>query len=282
MKKFLCEPLVHFLFIGALLFLGFSVFSVDYQAQDTTIVVTENDISVLKADFERTWQRPPRDTELKGLLDEMVREEIAYREGLALGLDRDDPYIRRRLRMKLELMLEDISAQGSPTDEALQQFLAENPEKFLQEARYGFSQIYLNPSQRGDTLEKDAQRLLEQLNQNGAGVDLTTVGDSIMLPRTIPLSPSSVINRQFGSDFTGQLADLEVGSWQGPIRSGYGLHLVLIEERVEARAPDFTEIRTLVERDYELQLRKELKDKIYSSLREKYTVVVEPENSPET
>ena len=282
MKKILSEPLLHFLFIGALLFLGFAVFSSDDQGQDTTIVVTENDISVLKADFERTWQRPPREKELKGLLDDMVREEIAYREGLALGLDRDDPYIRRRLRMKLELMLEDISAQGSPTDDMLQQFLAENQEKFRQEARYGFSQIYLNPSQRRDTLEEDAQRLLEQLNQDSTRGAPATVGDSIMLPRTFPLSPSSVINRQFGSDFPGKLAELGVGAWQGPIRSGYGLHLVLLEERVAERAPELAEIRPLVERDYELQLRTELKEKIYSSLREKYTVVFDTVNSPES
>lgn len=282
MKKILTEPLVHFLLIGALLFLSFSVFSSDDQSMDTTIVVTENDITLLMADFERTWQRPPREQELKGLLDEMVREEIAYREGLALGLDRDDPYIRRRLRMKLELMLEDISAQGSPTEDELQQFLLENREKFRQEPRYRFSQIYLNPIQRSDTLEKDAEMLLGLLNQEGAEVDLERLGDSIMLPKTFPLSPSSVINRQFGSDFTAQLSELAIGSWQGPIRSGYGLHLVLIEERVEANDPDLAEIRPLVERDYEMKLRQELKDKIYSSLREKYTVVVESENSPES
>ncbi|RZW12909.1 MAG: peptidyl-prolyl cis-trans isomerase, partial [Desulfobulbaceae bacterium] len=114
MKRILTEPLVHFLLIGALLFLGFSVFRASDESMDTTIVVTDNDIKVLKADFERTWQRPPREAELEGLLEEKIREEIAYREGLALGLDRDDPYIRRRLRMKLELLLEDISAQASP------------------------------------------------------------------------------------------------------------------------------------------------------------------------
>ncbi|NNF47237.1 MAG: peptidyl-prolyl cis-trans isomerase [Desulfofustis sp.] len=276
MKRILTEPLVHFLLIGALLFLGFSVFRASDESMDTTIVVTDNDIKVLKADFERTWQRPPREAELEGLLEEKIREEIAYREGLALGLDRDDPYIRRRLRMKLELLLEDISAQASPGDEELQKFLEENREKFRQEPRYSLYQVYLNPSQRKETLQKDAEELLQRLKKGGDEVDPGQIGDSIMLPRAFPLSPATVINRQFGSDFTTQLSDLETGTWQGPIRSGYGIHLVLINQRIEGRDPDLAEIRPMVEREYELIMRKELKEKIYANLREKYTVVVEP------
>lgn len=282
MKRIITEPLVHFLFIGALLFAGFSVLQSDDQTTDTTIVVTDSDIKILKADFERTWQRSPRDGELEGLIEEKIREEIAYREGLALGLDRDDPYIRRRLRMKLELMLEDISAQGSPADEELQNFLDDNRAKFRQEPRYSLSQVYLNPAQRRGTLEKDAEELLEQLKQGGDRVDLGQIGDSIMLPRDFPLSPASIINRQFGSDFTTQLSDLDTGVWQGPIRSGYGIHLVLIDERVEGRDPELEEIRPLVEREYELVMRKELKEKIYANLREKYTVQIEPLSSKES
>ena len=282
MKRILTEPLVHFLLIGALLFVGFALLQSDDQSMETTIVVTDGDIKILKADFERTWQRPPRETELEGLIEEKIREEIAYREGLALGLDRDDPYIRRRLRMKLELMLEDISTQRSPADEELQKFLNENREKFRQEPRYSLSQVYLNPAQRRETLEEDAEELLERLNRGGHQVDLGQIGDSIMLPRDFPLSPASVINRQFGSDFTNQLSDLATGTWQGPIRSGYGIHLVLIDERVEGRDPELEEIRSLVEREYELVMRKELKERIYANLREKYTVEIEPPTSTES
>ncbi len=282
MKKLLTEPLVHFLIIGALLFLGFSFFQQEDRSMDTTIVVTDNDINLLKADFERTWQRPPQEKELQGLLEEKIREEIAYREGLALGLDRDDPYIRRRLRMKLELMLEDISDQGSAADEQLEEFLAENREMFRREPRLRFSQVYLNPTSRAHRLDKDAEELLARLKRAGNDLDLEQMGDSIMLPRTFPLSPASVINRQFGSDFTEHLNGLEIGTWQGPVRSGYGFHLVLIEERSEGSDPQLAEIRPQVEREYELQQRQELKEKIYSSLREKYTVVIEADNSPKS
>ncbi len=282
MNKILREPLTHFLLIGALLFLGFSFFQDEDQSMDATIVITDNDINLLMADFERTWQRRPRENELQKLLEEKIREEIAYREGLALGLDRDDPYIRRRLRMKLELMLEDISAQGEATDEQLEAFLAKNPRSFRQEPRLRFSQVYLNPAARAGTLESDAEELLVRLRQTEGDLNLEQLGDSIMLPKTFPLSSVSVINRQFGADFTEQLSALEVGTWQGPVPSGYGLHLVLIEERSEGRDPELAEIRPQVEREYELKQRQDLKEKIYSSLREKYTVEIEADNSSES
>jgi hypothetical protein len=179
-------------------------------------------------------------------------------------------------------MLEDISAQGTATDEQLQQFLTDNREKFRLEPRYRFSQVYLNPAQRQETLAVDVAQLLERLGQEGGGIDPESLGDSIMLPGTLPLSPASVINRQFGSDFTAQLNDLETGTWQGPVRSGYGIHLVLIEERVAGRDPELEEIRPLVEREYGLQMRNELKENIYSNLRQKYTVEIESENSTES
>ncbi len=282
MKKFLREPLFHFLLIGALMFVGFSLFQNEDQSMDTQIVVTENDISVLMADFKRTWQRPPLEKELQGLLEEKIREEIAYREGLALGLDRDDPYIRRRLRMKLELMLEDISAQSSPTDEELEEFLVQNREMFRREERIRFSQVYLNPADHGDKLQEDAERLLERLSEEGENLNLELFGDAIMLGKTFPLTPSSVINRQFGNAFAEQLSGLEIGRWQGPVRSGYGYHLVLIEERNEVRDPELAEIRSAVVREYDLKQRRELKEKIYTNLREKYTITIESESDPES
>lgn len=281
MKKILTEPLVHFLVIGALLFIGFSLAQDGDQTMANKIVVTENDITVLKADFERTWQRPPQEKELKGLLEEKIREEIAYREGLELGLDRDDPYIRRRLRMKLELMLEDISAQSTPTDEELATFLAENREMFRRQPRIGFSQVYLNPASHGDQLEREAENLRERLSREEGPLNLELFGDAIMLPRKFPLSPTTVISRQFGKMFVDQLDKVEVGEWQGPIRSGYGYHLVFVEERIEGRDPELAEIRPAVEREYDLKLRKELKEKIYSGLREKYTIVIEDESAPD-
>ncbi len=109
MKFFLREPLVHFLLIGATLFLIFAIFDDPAGPQSSRIVITDGQIEYLQASFARTRQHTPTEQELRGLIDDYVREEIFYREALALGLDKDDTVIRRRLRQKLELMSDDLA-----------------------------------------------------------------------------------------------------------------------------------------------------------------------------
>lgn len=276
MRNIITEPLLHFLVIGAVLFLGFALFQSPEEAADNTITISQNDINVLKANFARTWQRHPTQEELDGLVEEKIRDEIAYREALAMGLDRDDAYIRRRLRMKLELMLEDIGKNMVPTEEELAEFLEQHPELFRQEAQIRFSHVYLNSDRHRNSLDRDADQLLAQLNEAGAEIDPEQFGDAIMLPRTYPLSPLSVIGRQMGEVFTKQLSGLETGKWQGPVPSSYGYHLVLVQESIEGRAPDLSEIRHLVEREFMARRRKEIKDTTYTKLRGRYQIVMEP------
>ena len=152
---------------------------------------------------------------------------------------------------------------------------------FRRQPRIGFSQVYLNPASHGDQLEREAEILRERLSREEGPLNLELFGDAIMLPRKFPLSPTPVISRQFGKMFVDQLDEVEVGEWQGPIRSGYGYHLVFVEERIEGRDPDLAEIRPAVEREYDLKLRKELKEKIYSGLREKYTIVIQDQSAPD-
>ena len=120
MKKLLKDPLLHFLLIGAALFLVFGLIKGPAGNEENRIVITGGDIESLQANFARTWQRPPTESELAGLIEDKVRDEIAYREAVAMGLDQDDAVIRRRLRMKMELLVEDIAGLSSPTDEELQ------------------------------------------------------------------------------------------------------------------------------------------------------------------
>jgi hypothetical protein len=104
MKAVLREPLVHFLSLGALLFLYFEWNGGASGAGSKRIVITPGLVEHLATGFARTWQRPPTNEELKGLIDEYVKEEIATREAVAMGLDRDDTIIRRRLRQKPEFL----------------------------------------------------------------------------------------------------------------------------------------------------------------------------------
>ena len=118
--------------------------------------------------FQRTWQRPPTRQELDGIVKEYVKEEVLYREALAMGLDRDDTLVRRRLRQKLEFVAEDMADAVDPTDAELQQYLDEHPESFRVERRASFYQVYLSRDRRGDSLNADSMKMLAKL-RSGEG-----------------------------------------------------------------------------------------------------------------
>jgi hypothetical protein len=270
------EPLLHFLLIGFALFLYYDlVGSGDSEAPAVKrIIVSSGHVEQLMANFERTWSRPPTEQELDAMVDSHVREEVFYREAMAMGLDQNDPMVRRRMRMKLEFMLEDLSGQDA-SDEVLSDFLQRNSDSFRDEAQLTLRQVYLNPDQRPD-LENDAGQLLSRLRDGSAPEAL---GDHTLAPRTYQLAPQSEIARDFGDEFARQVAALPVGDWSGPVYSPFGAHLVRIEARIDARLPELAEIRDEVLREYLVEKREQQKDLAYAKLREGYEVTVEPLNS---
>ncbi len=280
MKKILAEPLVHFFLIGALLFGLFAVMKDSGGSSREKIVISENDREALQANFARTWQRNPTKEELDGLVEDKIRNEIAYREALAMGLDKDDPYIRQRLRMKMELLFEDINSLNPPTDKELESFLEQNQDEFREEARISFSHIYLDAAKHKKTLEHDVEALLALLDQSTAPMDLEAYGDPTMLPKTYGPTPVSVIDRQFGAGFSSHLDPTRIGVWQGPIPSGYGYHLVMINDYRADRTPELADIKAMVEREYLARQRKEFKEVTYAKLREKYEIVRETADDP--
>ena len=282
-KKPLHEPLFHFLLIGTGLFLLFGWRGGPYSQpggqsglQSTKIIVTQGQIEHLTAKFTRTWQRQPTEQELKGLIDDYILDEISYREATAMGLDRDDPTIRRRMRLKLETLNEDIAAASPPTDQDLQDFLEKHPDSFRREPQVAFRQVYLNPDRRGANADADARTLLAQLQRSGPDTDLAGFGDLLMIvSNNLPLSTVSEIGRLFGGQFGWNVLELTPGRWQGPVISGYGLHLVFVTERKPARLPELADVRDQVEREWLYLRKKEMQEAMYKKLREQYTVVVE-------
>jgi len=270
------EPLLHFLLIGFALFLYYDlVGSGDSEAPAVKrIIVSSGHVEQLMANFERTWSRPPTEQELDAMVDSHVREEVFYREAMAMGLDQNDPMVRRRMRMKLEFMLEDLSGQDA-SDEMLSDFLQRNSDSFRDEAQLTLRQVYLNPDQRPD-LENDAGQLLSRLRDGSAPEAL---GDHTLAPRTYQLAPQSEIARDFGDEFARQVAALPVGDWNGTVYSPFGAHLVRIEARIDARLPELAEIRDEVLREYLAENREQQKNLAYEKLREDYEVTVEPLNS---
>jgi hypothetical protein len=270
--KVLREPLVHFLAIGAGLFLLSGLVGDRAVPPSNRIVVTPAQVQHLAVGFTRVWQRPPTQRELDGLIEDYIREEVYYREALAMGLDRDDTIIRRRLRQKMEFLTEDLVESKSPSDVELTAFLQKNPDAFRLEPRLAFRHVYLNRNRRGKSADADARLILAQLT-SGANPD--TLGDSFLLEHDVRLSTRSEIARLFGETFAEQLLRVKPGRWAGPIESGYGLHLVFVRERAEGRLPELAEVREAVQREWLGARRKELTEATYGRLRERYTVVVE-------
>lgn len=267
MFRWLKEPLFHFLLIGALLFFSYSVFDDTDEYNDNRIVIKQSDLDVLYANFTRTWQRQPSEQEMSGLVEDWIREEIAYREALALGLEQEDAYIKRRLRMKMELILNDMSNLSPPTDQELADFLEQNPEKFWREPRISFTQIFF---QEKPTAEQ-AEHILEQVAD--AGVNIAQLGDPIMLPEHVELSSSSLIDRQFGTGFASELERLTTGAWQGPVQSGFGFHLVRVHSKEAGSYPALEDVKPVVEREYMAQREDDIREEVYTRLRNKYEIV---------
>ena len=274
-SSLLREPLVHFLLIGAALFVFFRWTGGAGGPDSTRIVVGPGQVEHLAVSFARTWSRPPAHEELKGLVDEYVREEMAAREARSMGLDREDTIIRRRLRQKLEFLVEDAAEAVPPTEADLQAWLDAHPETYRRELQLAFRQVFLSPDQRGGATEADAKALLRRLERAGPDADIEGLGDSIMLPDEFGLAPVSLAYRTFGNDFAHRLEEIEPGRWTGPVPSAYGLHLVFVRERIEGRAPTLENVRDAVVRDLLTSRRKERLESMYDRLLAKYTVVID-------
>ncbi len=276
LKKIVKDPLFHFLLLGGGFFALFGVVSDDSASTTgrvSEIVVTEGRINSLLIQFGKVWQRPPTEDELDGLIADYVREEILYREAVAMGLDRDDTIVRRRMRQKLEFLSEDVAALVEPTEAELQQYLDDHPKMFRQESQFSFRQVYLSIDIRGASAEADARSILERLN-NGDG-DASQLGDPLLLEHEFRDQKESDIARLLGREFLeGLLNTPNIGSWVGPISSGFGLHLVHISERIDGGTPKLAEVRDAVIREWSSVKRKQTNEDFYDMLHEGYTVTV--------
>jgi PPIC-type PPIASE domain len=271
--RILKEPLFHFLLLGAAIFGGHRLVAGGRATAHDEIVVTQGRIDALTAAFTRTWQRPPSASERDGLIRDYIREEVYAREAIALGLDKDDVVIRRRLRQKLEFVSEDVLASPEPTDDQLRAYLTSHPDAFSVEARFTFRHIFLNGEHQGEGLARDAARLLAQLGQPGTDPD--TLGDSFLLDRRFEAVSAGLVAEQFGEQFAATLAELPTGQWAGPVASAYGTHLVFVAQRTGGRVLALEEVGDAVRREWVNAQRVESSEKFYQGLLKSYSVTIE-------
>lgn len=273
--RWLKEPLIHFLVLGGLIFAWYAHVTAGRPGAGE-IRVTRGVQQHLLTAFSRTWQRAPSQKEFQGLISDWIRGEIATREAMKMGLDTDDVIVRRRLRQKLELLAEDISSAKQPDEAQLRQYLQEHQADYLEEPVYTLEQVYFSEDQRGTAAQRDAEQALVLLTTGGELVDPATVGDPLPLPHRFENARVGSLAAQFGARFVEELKGLEPGRWQGPIHSGFGLHLVRIEHYTPGRPMTLDEARDQVQRDWSDQRRREAIDSLYQRLGEKYKVTVEP------
>jgi hypothetical protein len=268
------EPLHQFLVLGAALFGLYSLVDTKKAEAPAKIVISSARIANLAEGFARTWQRKPSKDELQGLVDDYIRDEVFYREGRAAGLDRDDVIIRRRVRQKMEFLAEDISAP-EPSEEQLASYLRSNPERFRSEDQFTFRQIFLSATKRVSTIARDSTELANVLARGDSGVAATALGDPFLLGEEFRAVSRNDVAGIFGESLAKQISGVEPGRWEGPMSSSFGQHFVFLSERIPGSVPSLENVRQEVRREWTNARRLEAEQKLYTSLREHYEIVME-------
>lgn len=267
-RRIVREPLLHFLLLGLALFVWFGRVAPDDDG-GRRIVVSQAQVDLLATQFAATWNRPATPQELQGLVDSYIRDEILYREGKALGLDRDDAVIKRRVRQKLDVMFEESLAQNPPTDADLEAYLRAHPDAFRRPPIVAFQQLYFG-AQAGSEA-----RAAAALTALAGGADPGGLGQATLLPGHLGDTPLDLVGRDFGEQFAGQLSQLPVGEWTGPVNSGFGVHLVRVEALQPAQLPSLPEVREVVAREWENDRRQRAHEEAFALLRAEYAVDIQ-------
>jgi hypothetical protein len=274
-RRWLREPALQFLLIGTGLFLAYGWLHGRASFSRDTIVITEGRIEQLAAGFAGLHRRPPTREELDGMVQDAVREEVLYREAMALHLDEDDVIVRRHMAQKLQFVSEDTHPVAEPTQAQLRDFLAQHPQQFQAERGYSFTQVFLNPQRHGSQLQADAQRLLAALRSVPDDAALVKGGDPFLLDSHFERLPAGETARLFGADFEKALRTIATGQWQGPVTSSLGTHLVLLRLRDEPGPPQLADIQAEVRRAWMNEQRELANARFYAELRRRYDVKVE-------
>ena len=275
--KWLHSPLLHFLFIGAAIYLACGLFGPRAVEQsDDTVVVTASELEWLAQTFASTWNRAPTRQDLAGLVKAHIREQVLYREAMAMGLDRNDVIIRRRLAQKLEFLYQDLADMTPPSVSEIETYFLAHIEEYQEPELITFTQIFVNPDRHGDQTLADAAAIRDRLSALQDPLrDAADEGDSFMLQRYYPQRSQAEVAKLFGDDFATPLFELAAGKWHGPVRSGYGVHLVYVHDRLRVPPPEFAQVQARVLMDLQAERRRAFNEEQYAALRARYNVVIE-------
>jgi parvulin-like peptidyl-prolyl isomerase len=275
--RFFREPLVHFLVIGAALFVLYGFMGQqNTEEQERVITITAGEIGWLTDSWQKRWNRPPTPEEREGLIKQYLREMILYREAVAMGLDRDDTVIRRRLAQKLEFLTQDLISPQPPEQDELQSYFEAHMDRYQPPDLITLTQVFLDPDKRGNQTLKDAETVKAKLNGlKQVPQDAKSFGDPFMLQSYYPERSEAELAKLFGRGFAEPVFKLPPQQWHGPVLSGYGVHLVYVHDLQESEPPKLTEIEAQVRQDWENDKREQLNEQYIASLMGRYDVTIE-------
>lgn len=274
MHRWLREPLLHFIVLGVIVFTLHRWLA---SAPANRIVVSASIINGLRQEHVRRSGAPPTAAEEAAAIQRFVDGEVFYREARALGLDRDDLIVRRRLTQKMELLTEDSEVIADPSDAVLQAYLDAHRDRYAQPARVSFGHVFIARDRHPSDFETVAARLREQLE---AGADPATLGDPFLRGREFTRQSESDVAGIFGTEFAAQVMALPLDQWSAPVRSSFGVHLVRVREKVAAAAPTLELVRNAVQRDWLEEQRAAANRTALERLRKRYEIVIEHDAPP--
>ena len=261
------EPFVHFVALGAMIFVAYYAMNTGARGQNDRIEITATDLERLRATSLQQWGKKPDAQQMQDLVQSQVREEVLYREALATGLDRDDIIVRRRLAQKMEFLAHaDVS---TPTDAELRQYHAAHAAQYQQAAQVDFEHVYF----RADRSSPPAAQAARQAREALAG-GTPVSGDNFMLGNTLKLQERESLVRDFGSAFADAVLQAPEKTWSEPLASAQGLHLVRVLQRHPAQTLAFEAIRNRVTADMVNARVAAARDGAYQRLLARYTVVL--------
>jgi parvulin-like peptidyl-prolyl isomerase len=273
--RLLREPILHFALAGAVLFgLNFWLNAGKNEDAVEPVRIGAGDVEWVKDAWSKLWLRQPTESELEGLINELIEEQLLAREAVEMGLDKNDTIVRRRLAQKLKFLVEDTSRLIEPTDDRLREFYSANPSLFLHEPKVTFIQIFFDPSKRRNA-DGDAASALAKLSNVDLNRAFSGFGDRLLIEGDLADGTQSSVANVFGPEFMQAVFTLAPKKWSGPIKSGYGAHLVYVSELSEGVQRSFEEARADVLLTYRTQMRESANKEYTARLREKYGVVID-------
>ena len=271
------EPLIQFLVIGAAIYGAYSLFGTpEEDFRDTLVHVDSNRINAFISEWESRWNRPPTQQEIDGLIQSYIREDVLYRQAVAMGLNEDDPITRRRMAQKLEFLTGDLAMMVQPAEGELEAYFAENQASYGQPDLVTFSQVFFDPDTRENSTLEDAAEVLAQLQATGEpDAQSMQAGDQFMLQSDFRSASEAEVARQMGGGFAESVMNLEPGQWHGPVLSGYGVHLVYVYAHQVSPPAVLEDVKADVLADWQLERREQFNADFLESLKKRYEIVID-------